>query len=200
MQRIGWYLLLSVVFLVIPGWVLFKTTSVMSEYAIDATEPFAGAAIPEGYERLNSISGKGGRLYEFYQPAQRTKFSLLVSEMTPEQQPLPDTQEGMLKALIARQNQRFTDQPVLSHFTQAYLGSAFDPQRAYEVAPLAGAVPAIKFVTNKGANYALSVWRAQFKGAPVEVALLGMKKNEPVSPESLATFTSLLRTEIFTAR
>jgi hypothetical protein len=102
----------------------------------------------------------------------------------------------MLKALIARQNQRFTDQATLSHFTQAYLGSAFDPQRAYEVAPLLGAVPAIKFVTNRGANYGLSVWRAKLNGLPVEVALLGMKKNEPVSAEVLAAFLSFLKTEL----
>ncbi len=196
MGKAGWYVVLVIVFGVIPGWILYKTTSVMSAYSIDATEPFAAGAIPSGYDRLNSVAGSGGKLYEYYSPSEHTKFSLLVSEVDSNTSAIPESPEGVLKVLITRQNSRFEYQPSLARFTQAYLGSAFDPQRAYDVAALPGKIPAIRFLTNKGANYALSAWRSKAGDTSVEVALLSMKKNEPVSVTAIESFASTLRLDL----
>lgn len=196
MGKTGWYVVLVVVFGVIPGWVLYKTSAVMSAYRIDATEPFAGGAIPAGYERLNSIAGSGGKLFEYYNPSEHTKFSLLVSPIDQNIAALPDSPDGVLKALVARQNAGFVDQPSLAHFTQGYLGSAIDPQRAYDVSDLPGNVRAIRFITNKGANYVLSAWRSKVGDVSVEVALLAMKKNEPVSATALDNFVKTLNSNL----
>lgn len=198
MGKWGWYALLAVVFGVIPGWIFYKTSAVMSAYSIPATEPFPAQNFPEHLSVLTSITGSGGKLFEFYDRNERTKFSLLVSRVDSATAQQIQAPEVTLKVLIERQHARFVDQPGLAPFTQRYLGSAFDPQRAYEVSRLESRTPAIKFLTNKGANHALAAWRTAVDqtGASVavqEIALLAMKKNEPVSAANYDQFVSLLR-------
>jgi|GEM_PF-3697741 len=220
MGKNGWYFVLFVVFGIIPGWVFFKTDSVMSTYAIDAKQSFAAGAVPASYKVLNSIAGSGGNLFEFYESDERTKFSLLVSQI-PSQSAGPGTPAQALKTLVDRQRNRFVDQPTLAHFTQGYLGSSFDPRRAYDVALVGSKTPAIKFITAKGANYGFSIWRVKgglqspselastskvvappesaVSGAisyDREIALLVMKKNEAVSGAVLDRFVSVLKPEI----
>ena len=195
----AWVMLLLIVFLVIPGWIVGKSYTVLNAAAINPAVVFPEEVIPERYEPLSAIQGDRGRLYEFYDSETRTKFSLIVSLVSviaagQESAVFPATGEELVKVLVRRQNSRFTDQPELAHFTQSFLGSAFDPQRAYEFRsePALASLGASHFITHRDANYLLSAWRLADK----EVALLAMVKGHPVDADSYRRFFDSLAVNV----
>lgn len=172
---------------VVGLWVISQR--LLAPTNIDTAEIFAVAPEPP-LKTLYGARTDLGIVAEFFEPTTRHKFG--VARATPIGG-APLTVDRLLPAIIAYQKDR-TASAELPPLLLKYLGAQIDGRRAYNIEEVElttqhGIRRAVRFVTNRGANHALTLHES-----PLGTTLvLALRKETPVDPAILTTFLNSLR-------
>jgi hypothetical protein len=147
---------------------------------------------PDSLKLLYGVETKSGVVAEFFDPSSRHKFALARAPTSEGSLP----QVAKLLAEIMRYQSSRTVPAGTNPFLLKFISAQFDGRRAYEISNQVMTVPenapsgqVLTFMTNRGANYAVTI----LQDSGDTTVVIAMLKDSAVDLKALGTFVALLQ-------